>query len=93
MDTAISHPTMTAKQFDSALHRAMMDGCRVIATHRPGFVFVTSGTSNLTYRTSRTTCTCMAGRQEKPCKHIALAIFEVDVMGLNRRTAQPQTAA
>lgn len=74
----ITHPNMTAQWFDAAVHRAMLDGCRVIETGQPGVLFVTSGTvDNLTYRVSRTDCTCTGHEHAGRCKHRALAIAHV----------------
>jgi hypothetical protein len=78
---AINHPGMTAQWFDQAVNRAICNGCRVIETGKPGVLFVTSGSSNLVYKTTRETCTCRGGREFGRCLHRALVIFTVDVIG------------
>lgn len=76
---AINHPGMTAAWFDAAVHRAICAGCRVIGTGVPGVLFVTSGSSNLTYRVTRTDCGCQGHQELGRCQHRALAIATADV--------------
>lgn len=103
--TTISHPGMTARQFDQGVHRAHVEGLRVIPSGVAGIVFVTSGTKpGLCYRVTRRSCSCAAGSQGRPCKHRCLAVFVADCMGGVTRPmpanvipfpvrTEPQTAA
>lgn len=77
-----NHPTMTVAEFDRGVHKAHLEGCRVVPSGVAGVVFVTSGTRpGISYRVTRRSCTCPAGQQGRPCKHVALAVFVADICG------------
>jgi len=89
----ITHPNMDAKWFDMAVHRAHLNGCRVIPTGVAGVLFVTSGSSNVTYRVTRTECCCEGHRRVGKCQHRALACAYADIYRKIERTADSGTAA
>lgn len=78
----ITAPTFRdADQFDRAIERAFADGLRVEATDHPTWFHVVNPQSGVSYSTSRTSCSCKAGRTGTPCKHIAVLAFFADVVG------------
>ena len=70
----------TARQFDAAVGRAFADGLMVMATDHPDWFAVTNPTTGITYSANRTQCSCKAGQNGLPCKHVAAVIVELDVM-------------
>lgn len=81
MVPALSHPGMSYEWFDKAVNRAIQDGCRASPIpDEPGWFYVTSSSSNEVYRTSRTSCSCLGHTHSARCKHVALVVFELDVM-------------
>src|SRR4051812_14756937 len=90
----IHAPGFTAEQFDRAVHRAHLEDLRIYPTPTKGTVVVSNMTSRRVYRTTRTSCTCLAGERGIGCKHRALCIFLADVVGLDLSTpGLPKRAA
>ena len=70
-----------AAQFDRAVGRAFHDGLSIATTDLPGTYLVSNPTHTSAYAVTRETCTCKAGQEGMPCKHIARVVFELDVVG------------
>lgn len=82
---------VSAAQFDAAVHRAYCEGLTVRPAATRGTVLVTNPTTHRAYLTTRTSCTCAAGRQGRACKHQSFAIHLSDVCGED--ITRPQVAA
>jgi hypothetical protein len=77
----IDAPGFTAASFQQALGRAAAEGLRANRSEQAGAIAVISGDN--VYEATRSTCTCIAGRYAKPCKHRALAAFLLDGLRLD----------
>lgn len=90
--TVVAPGFVSAAQFDAAVHRAYCEGLTVKPAATRGAVMVSNPTTRRTYLTTRTTCTCPAGRQGRACKHQSFAIHLSDVCGIDLTKGRQQAA-
>lgn len=73
-------PGFTADIFARAIERGLAEGVVLTTRSRPGTFIASRSGSAMTYVTTRTTCTCWAGRLGRSCKHRALACLILTIL-------------
>ena len=76
----IDAPGYDADGLDRAVQRALSEGVRLETTDRLGAFRVSRSGSDAIYTTSRTGCSCKAGRLGTACKHRALVCLLLAVV-------------
>lgn len=79
----VDAPGFTTDTFASAVDRAKRDNLRVEPCDVERSVMVSDSTGNGWYLVSRTSCECKGHQSHGRCKHRALAIWLVDVHGID----------